>query len=246
MTMKRISITLAIAAMGTAAIAQTYDFEVKIENLGPQAVSPLFWAAGNENFDIFQLGGMSSAGIKAIAEGGDTAPMSAIATAAGSDVFAFGTLAGGPLMPGNMQTGMFTTDLGHGFFSFAAMLGQTNDGFIGESYSTSGLSLFSLGQPQGFSMLITGLRAWDAGTELNSQNSADLGFLGGSGNPADSNQDIRIHDSIVPGVGNSWQQMPDWDLSTPLVRVTLTPVPEPATMVALGLAAVAVLRKKRK
>lgn len=244
--MKRSTVTLALLAFGAMSFAQPSPFRVTVENLGPQPLSPLFWSAGNSHFDIFQLGGTASAGIKAIAEGGNTAPMMGIAGAAGGDVFSFGTLPGGPLGPGASNSGLFSTDAAHPFFSFAMMLGKTNDGFLGESFSTSNLSLFSLGQPAGFSMLISGLRAWDAGTEMNTQNAADLGFLGGSGNPADANTAIRIHDSIVPGVGDSWQQMPDWDRDTPLARVTVTPVPEPASMLALGLGAIALLRRPRR
>ncbi|MCB8933371.1 MAG: spondin domain-containing protein, partial [Chthonomonadaceae bacterium] len=218
--MKRSLVTLSLFALGAASFAQTFQFQVTIENLGPQPLSPLFWSAGNSSFDIFQLGGTSSAGIKAIAEGGNTAPMMGIAGAAGADVFSFGTLPGGPLGPGGSNSGLFSTDNAHPFFSFAMMLGKTNDGFLGESFSTSNLSLFNQGTPEGFSMTITGLRAWDAGTEMNTQNAADLGFLGGSGNPADANTAIRIHDSVTPGVGDSWAQMPDWDRGTPLARVT--------------------------
>jgi len=216
------------------------------ENLGPQPLSPVFWSTGNQNFDIFQLGGASSAGIKAIAEGGNTAPMSAIAMAAGANVSGFGTLTGGPLMPGDVRIATFSTESTHEYFSFATMIGMSNDGFLGESFSTSNLSLFHLGSPQGISMLITGLRAWDAGTELNTQNAVDIGALGGSGNPADSDSTIRIHDTIIPGLGDSWSLLPDWDLSTPLARVTVTPVPEPASLSLLAIAAAAMVRKRRR
>lgn len=244
--MKRTCFILVLATLGAASYAQSYNFRVTVENLGPQPLSPTFWSAGNSSFDIFQLGGTSSAGIKAIAEGGNTAPMSSIAAAAGANVFSYGTLAGGPIGPGGVRTAMFSTDMAHPYFSFASMLGKTNDGFIGESFSTSNLNLFHLGNPEGFSMTITGLRAWDAGTELNTQNAADLGFLGGSGNPADTNTAIRIHDSIVPGLGDSWAQQPDWERSTPLARVTVEAVPEPASMTILGLGLAALLRNRRK
>lgn len=243
--MNRALALAALFALSANSFAQT-TFRVTVENLGPQALSPLFFSASDHTFNIFSLDGTASAGIKAIAEGGNTAPMMGIAGAAGGSVSAFGTLPGGPIMMGQSSTSLFTTDEAHGYFSFAMMLGQTNDGFLGESVSTSSLFLFSGGQPRGFSMLITGLRAWDAGTEANTQNAADLGFLGGSGNPADSNTAIRIHDSIVPGIGDSWALQPEWDLNTNLARVTVESVPEPATMVGLGIAAAALLKRKRR
>lgn len=236
---------IAFSALAATSFAQS-TFRVTIENLGPQALSPLFYSASDSSFNIFGIDQTASAGIKAIAEGGNTAPMMAIAGAAGSSVSAFGTLPGGPITMGQSSTSTFTTDAAHGWFSFAAMLGQTNDGFIGESVSTSGLFLFSGGQPQSFSMTISGLRAWDAGTEENTQNAADLGFLGGMGNPADSNNLIRIHDSIIPNVGDSWALQPDWNLDTNLARVTVESVPEPTSVALLGIGIAALIKKRRK
>jgi len=242
--MKRTLVSLALMSVVAVSFADPYQFRITVDNLGPQPLSPLFWSAGNSNFDIFQLGNTASAGIKAIAEGGNTAPMSAIAASAGSDVASDGTIAGGPVGPGGSRTVLFTTDMAHPYFSFAAMLGKTNDGFIGESYSSSGLNLFHQGAPQNFTVLVNGLRAWDAGTEMNTQNAA--GFLGGMGNPPDSNHAIRIHDSVLQGVGDSYALMPDWNLDTPLARVSVQAVPEPASILALGLGAAALIRKRRQ
>lgn len=239
---------LALAALiGLSAVSSAQQmFEIRFENLGPQPLSALFWSAGNDSFDIFQLGGTASQGIKDIAERGNTTAMMGIAAAAGSNVSAFGTIPGGGVPPGGVRTATFTTDAARPYFSFASMVARTNDGFIGESFSSSGLNLFSLGQPNTFSMLITGLRAWDAGTELNTQNAADVPGFGGTGNPMDSDTSIRIHDTIIPNFGDSWQSMPDWELNTSLARVTVTPVPEPGTMAALGVAVAALMRRKRR
>jgi len=240
--MKTLTLTLFAA---TAAVSHASLFELTITNNGPQPLSPLTWSAGNSNYDIFKFGTPASLGIKRIAEGGNGTILDGNA-AASSDVVAHGILGSSPLAPGNSRTVTFNTDSSHGIFSFAAMLGKTNDGFIGESASSMGLNLFSGSTPLGFSVNIYGTRAWDAGTELNTQNAADLGFLGGSGNPADTNSFIRVHGGIVPGVGDSWAQQPAWTDQTNLATVTIRPVPEPATYAALGLGVTAVLRRRRK
>lgn len=238
--------TLALATLITLAASSTHaaTFRFTFENLGPQGLSPAFWSVGNRDFDLFQLGTTASAGIEGIAESGSTTAMEAIAAGAGASVSAYGRLAGS-LMPGQSRSIDFDTDETHGYFSFASMLGRTNDGFIGESFSSASLDLFANGQPRSIEFVVTGLRAWDAGTEANTQNMADLGFLGGTASPVDWDTSVRIHDSISMSTGDSWTQMPDWSLDTPLARVKVEVVPEPGTMLALVAGLVGLIRRRR-
>ncbi len=239
-------LTLIAAFAAAGVLAQADMFEITWTNHGPQPLSPLFWSTSDSSFDLFQVGGTASQGIKDIAESGATASMLAIAGSAGSSVGSFGVLTPGPLMPGNSRSGIFEATSSHGYFSFASMLGMTNDGWIGEGVSSMGLMLYDAGNnPTGFTLQIFGNRAWDAGTELNTQDAADLAALGGSGNPADSSNLIRVHETIIPNVGDSWSQLPDWETSTLLSTIEIEAVPEPMTMTVLGLGALALLRKKR-
>jgi hypothetical protein len=232
-----------------AAVSNATQFRVDWTNHGPQPLSPLFWSVGNTSFDIFKVGTAASAGIKAIAEGGNTTPMLALASAAGSNLQAYGVLTGGPLLPGLTRSAIIDVNSGDDYFQFAMMLGKTNDGFLGESVSSMGLRLFNGSVAQGFSIDLFGARAWDAGTELNTQNAADLGFLGGSGNPQESaGMDVvRVHSSVIPNVGDSWAQMPDWANDTHLSTLTVRPVPEPGSLAAisLGIAGLIVRRKTK-
>lgn len=238
---------LAASAM-LAVSAHAADYRITVTDTGPQPLSPLFFTTGTSSFDLFDLGSTASLGIKKIAEGGDTSAAVALAQGAGSAVGTYGVVGDSPLAPGLTRTYSFSTDAAHPYFSFAAMLGKTNDGFIGESASSMGLDLFSGGAPQGFSLDVFGTRAWDAGTELNTQDAADLGFLGGAGNPQEAPADahIRVHGGVVPGVGDSYDQIPAWQLSTQLAHITVQSVPEPGTWAALGLGTLALGRRRAR
>lgn len=223
-------------------IAQAGTFKLTITNAGPQPLSPLFFASSDATFDIFHAGSSASAGIKNIAERGNTTAMTGIAAAAGGAVGTYGVLGASPLAPGDSRTTTFSTDAAHPYFSFAAMLGKTNDGFIGESMSSMGLMLSSTP----IDLTITGARAWDAGTELNTQNAADLGFLGGSGNPAEMAGDdhVRVHNGVIAGFGDSWAAMPAWSSTTPLARIQVEAVPEPGTIFALAAGTFMLIKRR--
>lgn len=238
-----IRFSVCVAAM-SAVIAHAGTFKLTITNTGPQPLSPLFYSAGDATFDIFKVGSAASAGIKNIAERGNTTAMNSIASAAGSAVGTYGVLGGSPLAPGDSRTTTFTADAAHPYFSFAAMLGKTNDGFIGESMSSMGLMLSSTP----IDLVISGARAWDAGTELNTQNAADLGFLGGSGNPAEMAGDdhVRVHAGIIPGVGDGWAAMPAWSSTTPLARVQVEAVPEPQTIFAVAMGTIMLIKRRKR
>lgn len=233
--------------LGVTTMAHAADYKLTITNTGPQSLSPLFVSAGDDQFDIFSLGSAANVGIKHIAEMGNATDLISYANAAGSHVSYVGLLGNSPLVPGGTRTLFFSTDSAHPYLSFAAMLGKTNDGFIGESYSSMGINLFSGGTPKSVNLDVLGSRAWDAGTELNTQNAVDLAFKGGSGNPAEDpmNAHIRVHDGVIPNVGDSWMEMPSWSQSTKLANIQVEAVPEPTTMAALGLGVFAMFRKRR-
>lgn len=237
-----------IAAIGVlamaAAVAGATEFQITVTNLGAQPISPMFMAASNSNFDAFTVGSSASLGIKNIAESGNATEMMNIANAAGSDVFD-ALIGPSVLMTGQSYSVSLDADASHPWLTFASMLGKTNDGFVGAAVGDGALGLFVGNNAQAFSYILHGTQAWDAGTEENTQNAADLAFLGGMGNPTDSMPFIHQHPGVIPGVGDSWMEMPQWQTLDPLVRLDVTPVPEPASMAVLGLGALALLRRKR-
>ena len=237
------AITL-LVSLGAAAHAE--QFQLTLTNTGPQPLSPFFYSASTDGFNIFSTGGFASPGIKNIAEKGDASTMLAIA-ASSSAVGTYGLLGATPLVPGGTRTLLFEADAAHPYFSFASMLGRTNDGFIGESVDSMGLRLFDAGGARSFTQDVFGTRAWDAGTEKNTQNLIDLNTLGGTENPQeDPGQNVvRVHAGIVAGLGDSWQQLPNWSPSTQLAHIQVQAVPEPASLAALALGAVGLMRRRR-
>ena len=240
---KTTAITL-LAALGAAAHAD--QFRLTLTNTGPQPLSPFFYSASTDGFNVFSTGGFASPGIKNIAERGNASAMLDIA-ASSSAVGTYGLLGATPLLPGGTRTLVFEADAAHPYFSFASMLGRTNDGFIGESVDSLGLRLFDAGGARSFTQDVFGTRAWDAGTERNTQNLVDLNTLGGTENPQeDPGQNVvRVHSGIVAGLGDSWQLLPNWSPTTQLAHIQVQAVPEPASLVALGLGGFGLLRRRR-
>jgi hypothetical protein len=245
--MRRNALVLIVSG-ALAVTASAEPFTLTVENLGPQPLSPVFFAASNINFNIFSIGSMTSAALEDIAEEGDATLMTQIAAMAGSDVASYGVLGATPLAPGEERSFEFSADADRRYFSFASMLGLTNDGFIGESVNTMAIDMYVGETPMGFTYTVFGSRSWDAGTELNTQDATDLVAFGGTGSPNEmiGMTHVRVHGGIIAGIGDSWTELPNWNFATPLARLEVTPTPEPATILALSLGAVALWSRKRK
>ena len=139
--------------------------------------------------NLWDVGAFASDHLRQIAESGKNAPMlNALGLLRGvCDVAPLTGASGeGPILPGESAT--FTLDAGGPFnrISLATMLVQTNDGF-------TGLDGERIRPATPHSV------AYDAGTELNTEDPADL-VLTGTGH-TDEGGLVTVHPGDTPGVG---------------------------------------------
>ena len=202
-------------------IAATYT--VTIRNLtGGQYLTPPNWAAHDDDVEIFEKGDEASAGLQQVAENG-AVPVLAAELTANIDAQGHGISGVGAadvIAPGGTAEWEFVST--EESFSLATMIICTNDGF-------GGIDSKRLPRRDGQTKTYR-VRAFDAGTEINTEAHVDLvpaPFCGGGGlgtgmtNPAlAEGGEIRRHRGIK-GVGDLNSSF-DWD--GPVAEVTITRV----------------------
>jgi hypothetical protein len=154
--------------------APTRTFDITIQNLttaGGQTFTPPLVALHQGSKKFFQVGKAASFGIQEIAENGNLDPMiqglmgdhkvSSYSVAASGD-----GLPAALLQPGEAVTVSLSAKPGSQFVSFASMLICTNDGFTGVN---GGKLPNKIGEEAEFYAY-----AYDAGTEINTEDFADL------------------------------------------------------------------------
>ncbi len=197
-------------------------YTVTIENTTPsQWLTPPNFAAHSTHVSIFDRGHRASAGLQALAENGAVPALAAELQAKidANDLGVSGVGAMAPLAPGTSATFSFTTTERN--FSLAAMLVCTNDGF-------AGIDSVVLPERVGHDRSIR-VRGLDAGTEINTENRADLvpaPFCGPGEGSGTSNPLLAEHGRItnhrgILGVGD----LPtSFDWSGPVAEVHITRV----------------------
>lgn len=158
-----------IAATSHAADAATKGYEVTVRNLtANQPLTPPVIATHRGATDVFTVGEAASFDVKAVAENGNVPALvqalSADAHVSGVEVGVAGTPP--PLLPGQSVTVEIEGSEGSRFLSIVSMLICTNDGFTG----------LDAGRLPGGIGDETTVRAnaYDAGTEVNTEDFADL------------------------------------------------------------------------
>ena len=238
MPTKRVCVCLGILAL-QAGLVLADEVTFTIENLGVQPLTPVFAATSDGSFDMFDAGSAASAELEAIAEGGVTGPMTALAGAS-SGVLDFGV--GAFIAPGDSTSVTLTTDPSHPYLSFAAMLPITNDAFIGLAFGDGALDLFRDGALTSYDFTLSYLEVWDAGTEINTELAGDVPALGGSGSPVEGGVITRPHPGIL-GVGDIGPGFDFFGLD--IAHITVVPEPATIALCLLGVATLITTRRRR-
>ena len=165
--MKRLIIGLAIALIvsGLTLVSEAAHakdgatrYAVTITNITRgQIISPPIVISHNQNFQLFNLGNPATDELSALAEDGDTAPLTAYLDGLNS-VYDH-NVAAGPILPGKSITIEVKTRGSFRLISAAGMLVTTNDAF----FAVQGV----YARPWGNG--IVDARAYDAGSEYNSE-----------------------------------------------------------------------------
>ncbi|MEM7272149.1 MAG: spondin domain-containing protein [Actinomycetota bacterium] len=217
-------------ASGTDGERPAATYTVTIRNLtDAQYLTPVNVAAHDRSVRVFRSGSPASPGVQAVAENGGVGVLEA-ELAAAIDAQGLGVSgvsspgAAGPIAPGETSTFEFTT--AETWFSIVSMVVCTNDGFAG--LDTRPLPTVD-GQSRTFRA-----RAFDAGTEVNTELRADLvpaPFCGeGDGstasNPALAENGVVRRHQTLQGVGDL---NPALDWRGAVAEVTVTRAVTPAT-----------------
>jgi hypothetical protein len=226
----------ALAAAPAAEAKRADTFEVTFTDLtSGQPLTPAVAATHRGKNELFEVGGAASFALKEIAENGNNTPM-LTRLASDADVADVVEAPGGPLVPpGKPGSATFddttaftiTADDGARHLSLAAMLICTNDGF-------TGVNALKLPSQVGDSVTVQTL-GYDAGTELNTEDFADIvppcqSLIGvssgepgtGSSDPALAEGGVIFHHAGILGGADLVPAIHGWDTSAPVARVTVT------------------------
>jgi hypothetical protein len=230
------SVAVALAIAPAAEAKRADSFQVTFTDLtSGQPLTPAVAATHRGENELFQVGRAASFGLKEIAENGNNAPM---LTRLGSDADVSDVVEapGGPLVPagspGDAMFGQSTTfaisaERGARFLSLAAMLICTNDGF-------TGVNSVKLPSHAGASVTVEAF-GYDAGTELNTEDFADIvppcqSLIGissgepgtGISNPALAEGGVIAHHAGILGGADLVPAVHGWDVNAPVARITVT------------------------
>lgn len=189
-------------------------YQVSITNLTPgQAFTPQLVFTHPHSNPLFTLGEAVSSELEQLAEGGDTAPLSALVADYANDITTNPVL----LMPGETTALTIKGKPGRGLLTVVAMLLPTNDTFV----ALDGMKLPHHGS---VSYLVP---AYDAGSEYNDQDCANIPgpLCGGEG----YSPTVGDLDEGFVHIGNGFHDLGDdvlkpqlYDWNNNVAKITIT------------------------
>jgi hypothetical protein len=244
-----------VSALGASAHAEVVDVTVTVQNLAPASsisFAPLHVGFNNGSFDAFNLGGVATAPIISVAEGGAGGAWQAAFAAA--DPGATRGTVGGLLLPGATSSLTFRVDTAlNPFFTFGAMAVPSNDFFIGNDSPTE-YRLFDAGG--NLSLSVIGIKAneiWDAGSEV--FDPAAAAFVGNNDLRRDQNSVVAFNfaefaafNGLTTGAGYTFNSALTADSDVYRISFGVSAVPEPGSyaLMAAGLMTVGFVARRRR
>ena len=213
----RLALVAALVFTASQALASgQQNYHVTITNLTHSITfTPVLVASHRRPVSVFEAGTPASDDLRALAESGAVAPMTA--TLQGNSDVVDVQNSGDLLKPGKSVTVIVSAAHGAKFISVGSMMLPTNDGFIGLNSGAApkrgSTTYFSPG--------------YDAGSEINDELCANIPgpTCGGAGLSAGddpvSEGYVHVHRGIH-GIGNLAADAYDW--RNPVARITVTPV----------------------
>jgi hypothetical protein len=253
-------LSLVVGLLASRAAADVLNF--KVTNGQPDggfSHTPVWLGIHDGTFDTFDAGAAASSDIEAVAELGNTGPITTTFTGMGPQT----TLPGpaGAFTPGAMAS--VNIDIANPatnrYLSFLSMVVPSNDLFLGNGDPLAH-ELFDAGGnflgPQ--TITILGADVWDAGTEVNDITDGAAFVVGIAGTDGTDENGVIALFLSDPGSGNYLASI----LGTPtaagydvtelfgaqdvIATIEITAVPEPSTLalVAIGVAAALAFRRR--
>ncbi|MGH8595532.1 MAG: spondin domain-containing protein [Gammaproteobacteria bacterium] len=199
-----------------AAFAEpTFQYEVSVTNITKgQTFTPTLVAAADGSVSIFELGSAASPALEILAEAGDTSPLTQELLGLGRHVSGVQTIPG-LLGPGQTTKVTLSAAPLHRRLILAAMLIPTNDNF----YALNAVELPLFGTATYLAP------AYDAGTEENDQNCANIPGprCGGEGHSAGPNPGDEGFVFIGEGFHELGTELEpaQYDWRNPVARITV-------------------------
>ncbi len=244
----------AALALPQWALAQQQIVTVTVQNLAAAnsvSFAPLRVGFNNGSYDAFNLGGVATAPIISVAEGGSGADWFPAFMAA-DPTATLGTV-GGLLTPGGSASMSFTVNpLLNPYFTFGAMIVPSNDFFIGNDDPME-YRLFDAAGNLAITSITQGATdIWDAGSEV--FDPAAAAFVGNNGLRANQGSVVAFNFAELAGfngltTGANYVFNSGLTAGSEVYRISfaVAAVPEPGTwaLFAAGLSGLGFLARRR-